>query len=46
MLIVLHSIEDTDSADHRPTEPLLPGDKIPFKVERYKPFVSKDKSTR
>lgn len=46
MLMLLYSIEETVSADHRPTEPLLPRDKIPFKVEGYEPFVPEDKSTR
>ena len=43
--MLLHSIEDTNSADHGPTEPLLPGDKIPFKVKGYEPLVPEDKST-
>ena len=42
----LHSMEESGSADHGPTEPLLPRDKIPFKVEGYEPLVPEDKSTR
>ena len=44
--MLLHSIEDTDSTDHGPTEPLFPGDKIPFKVEGYEPLVLEDESIR
>ena len=43
--MLLHSTEDTASADHGPTEPSLPGDKIPFKVEGYQPLIPENNNS-